>query len=102
MKKDMPRPLGDVLKKVVRNLGKKRLAEEELVKAWQGAAGKRAAAHTRLVGLRKTKLIVNVDSSAWLYDLTLKKRAILKKVQEKAAAGGKIKDMRLRIGDIKR
>ena len=101
MKKEKTRPLGDVLKKVVRDLGKKREAEEALFEAWRLAVGKKAASHTKPVGLRRMILVTNVDSSAWLYELTLKKKAILKRVQEKAE-GRKIKDIRLRIGDIKR
>jgi predicted nucleic acid-binding Zn ribbon protein len=101
MKKENSGALGDVLKKVVSDLGKKKLSEEALGKAWRSASGRKAARHTRPVGLRRAVLVVNVDSSSWLFELTLKKRALLKKVRERAE-GKKIKDIRLRIGDIKR
>jgi predicted nucleic acid-binding Zn ribbon protein len=101
MKKEKARPLGDILGKVVSDLGKKKLAEDTLAGAWGRAAGKKAAKHTRVVNLRRSKLIVNVDASAWLFELTLEKRALLKKINE-GLAGKKIKDIRLRIGDIKR
>jgi predicted nucleic acid-binding Zn ribbon protein len=101
MKKENSGALGDLLKKVVSELGKKKLSEEALGKAWRSAVGRKAARHTRLVSLKKANLIVNVDSSSWLFELSLKKRALIKKVSQKAR-GKKIKDIRLRIGDIKR
>jgi hypothetical protein len=42
-----------------------------------------------------------VDNSSWLFELTLKKRIILKKLQA-GLEGKKLKDIRFRIGDIKR
>jgi len=39
-----------------------------------------------------------VDSSSWLYNFNLKKEQILKQLQEEDK---KIKDLRLRIGDVK-
>jgi predicted nucleic acid-binding Zn ribbon protein len=101
MKKEKASPLSDVLKKVVSTLGERKLTEEKLVDAWEKAAGKKAAKHTRPVGLRRASLTVNVDSSSWLFELTLKKRAILEKLQAKLE-GEKLKAIRFRIGDIKR
>lgn len=101
MEKKKASPLGDLVKDVVAGLGKRKLAEERLAAAWAGAAGRRALKHTRPVALRRACLIVNVDSSSWLFELTLKKRVILKKVQA-GVEGKKLKDIRFRIGDIKR
>jgi predicted nucleic acid-binding Zn ribbon protein len=101
MEKEKSTPFGDILKKVVSILGKKKLTEEMLEDAWVKAAGDDAAGHTKCVGLKRAVLIVNVDVSSWLYELTTKKRDILAKMQE-SLEGKKIKEIRLRIGDIKR
>lgn len=101
MKKEKTSPLGDILKKVVSILGKKKLTEEMLEEAWVKAAGDDAAKHTKCAGLRRAVLIVNVDVSSWLYELTTKKRDILEKMRG-SLEGKKIKEIRLRIGDIKR
>ncbi len=98
-KKKKIEPFGDVLKNVISDLGKKRRFGEELEDAWRKTAGKRAATHTRAVSLRKARLIVNVDGSSWLYELTLKKRELLKKIENKLK-GKKVKEIRFRIGDV--
>ena len=62
---------------------RKKAEEENIGKAWASAVGKKAHAHTKPVAVRRAALIVNVDNSSWLYELTLKKRETLKKMQEK-------------------
>ncbi|MBU0605507.1 MAG: DUF721 domain-containing protein [Candidatus Omnitrophica bacterium] len=80
--------------------GKERLGEEEIEGAWRKAAGEAAARQSRPVSFKKSVLIVNVASSSWLYELTTKKRDIIK-VLEAALKGKKVKELRFRIGDIK-
>lgn len=48
--------------------------------------------HTKCVSLRQGMLTVNVDSSAWLYELSQKKEDLLHKLG--------IKDIRFRIGEV--
>ncbi|HPM42415.1 MAG TPA: DciA family protein [Candidatus Omnitrophota bacterium] len=92
-------PLDKILKNVIEKMGKKRPGEEEISEAWAEAAGNAAARHSRPVALKKSVLVVNVDGSGWLYELSVSRREIL------ARLGGlikkkKIKDIRFRIGDI--
>ena len=95
-------PLEGLIKKVIKKIsGKGRLTEEEITRAWARAAGRRGAKHTRPVSFRKSMLTVNVDGSGWLYELTTKKRQILKKL-EPGLAGKKVKEIRFRIGEIGR
>ena len=95
------KPLEDLIKGAIAGFSKKdRLGEEEIMGAWECAAGKPAAAHSRPISINKAVLAVNVDGSGWLYELTVKKKEILGKL------GGilksrKIKDIRFRIGEIK-
>lgn len=95
------RRLGDLLAGVIKNLaGQERLGEEEISWAWKEAAGKAAARHSRPVSFRRAVLIVNVENSSWLYELTVRRRRIIAAL-EAALEDKKIKDIRFRIGDIK-
>jgi predicted nucleic acid-binding Zn ribbon protein len=98
-KKKKIEKFGNVLKDVISDIGKKRRFGEELEEAWKKAAGKRAASHTRTVSLRKARLVINVDDSGWLYELTLKKRELLVKIEDKLK-GRAIKEIRFRVGDV--
>ncbi len=80
--------------------GKERLGEEEIERAWRRAAGESAARRSRPVSFKKSILIVNVASSSWLYELTVKKREIVE-VLEAELKGKRVKELRFRIGDIK-
>jgi predicted nucleic acid-binding Zn ribbon protein len=94
------KPLEGVLKNVIKNLGgKERLSEEEIAAAWAEAAGGDAAKHSRPVSFRGGTVFVNVDRSGWLYEITTRKKEILG-VLESRLKGRKVKDIRLRIGDI--
>lgn len=92
-------PLGDILKNVIEKMEKKRPSEEEIADAWVEAAGNAAARHSLPVLLKKSVLVVNVDGSGWLYQLSTAKRAILGKLGA-SVKKKKIKDIRFRIGDI--
>lgn len=95
------KPLAEALKNVIKDLsGKARLGEEEIAEAWNASVGADAARHSRPVSLNKGTIAVNVDSSGWLYELTVKKKDILKQL-EAALKGKKIIDIRLRIGEVK-
>ena len=95
------RSIDNIVKDVIKNLsGKGRVSEEEVNEAWRGAAGARAASHTRPVSIKKAVLTINVDDSGWLYELTIKKRELLKKL-EGNIRGKQLKGLRFRIGEIK-
>jgi hypothetical protein len=54
--------------------------------------------HARFAYFKKGVVNVEVDSSAWLYRLSLKKEEFLQKFGRKSQA---IKDIRFRLGEIK-
>jgi predicted nucleic acid-binding Zn ribbon protein len=94
-------PLNGLLKNVIKRLsGAERFGEEEMASAWEYAAGLDAARHSRPVSVKKTIVIVNVDNSGWLYELTIQKKKILERLGEKLK-GKKIKEIRFRIGEIR-
>lgn len=92
-------PLKKLLRKVIAKIKKnKRLSAEAVADAWKAAAGEKAALHSRPVRLRRSVLTVHVDTSGWLYELTLRRREIAAELETPLET--KIKEIRLRIGDI--
>lgn len=93
-------PLEGLVRQALARLTKdETLTEEGMRKAWEAAAGAGAAVHSTPVSLRKARLIVNVDGSSWLYELTMRKPEIMRNI------GGKIgtrpvKSLQFRIGEI--
>jgi predicted nucleic acid-binding Zn ribbon protein len=91
----------NIVKDVIKNLsGAGRVSEEEVFGAWVAAAGEKAAKHTRPVSIKKGVMTVNIDGSGWLYELTVKKKELLKKLDGKIK-GKQVKALRFRIGEIK-
>jgi len=101
--KDRPKGaerLGRLLAGVIKSLGaKEHLGKEEIELAWRAAAGGSAATHSRPVSYKRGTLVVNVENSSWLYELTTHKKDIISKL-EKGLEREKIKELRFRIGDI--
>lgn len=94
-------PLGELVKKVIKKLGGKgHLGEEEIINAWAFVVGRKAARHTKPVSFRKSVLLINVNESSWLYELTIRKKEILKGLAARLE-GKKLKDIRFRIGEVK-
>jgi len=94
-------PLEGVLKNIINGITKKGgLTEEDVRAAWEDAVGEAAAKHSKVRSLKGGRLVVNIDGSSWLYELTVQKKEIIKKIGE-ILKGNKIKDITLRIGDIK-
>lgn len=101
MPKKDDKPLEGLVKDIVERLsGEGALTREDIHEAWEKAVGKKAAMHSRPVSLNRAVLAVNVDGSAWLYELTTRKRETIKKMQE-MVKNKKLKDIRFRIGETK-
>lgn len=101
-KKQTKRPeyIKDIVDKVINRLEKKGPGKKEkILIAWQKIAGPKAASHSRPVGIKRKVLTIEVDSSTWIYSLSLNKREALKNLQKELKEEG-IKDIRFRAGDI--
>ncbi|MBI5124121.1 MAG: DUF721 domain-containing protein [Candidatus Omnitrophica bacterium] len=95
------KPLEGALKNILGAIGGKGIfTEEDMAAAWERVVGVRAAGHSRVRSFRGSRLVVNVDGSSWLYELTIEKKSILKKLSSEIK-GKKIKDITFRIGDLK-
>jgi len=95
-----PAAIRDVLRSVFARLeSEKGLSWEEVESSWRGLAGQGAFRHSKPVALKKKVLTVFVDSSAWMQELTLQKRGILKGLKRKFGRD-RISKIRFKIGEI--
>lgn len=91
--------VGDIVKEVFARIERgKTLTKEDVEERWREIAGN-AASHTRPAALRKTILTVFVDSSAWLQEMSIRKRIVLKQLK-RAFGKDKISGIQFRIGEI--
>ena len=94
------KPLEDLVKSIIGGFaGKEKLTEEEIRSAWGLVVGEKAAKHSRPRAFTQSRLIVHVDDSSWLYELTTQKKYILNNLSAKLK-GKKLKDITFRIGDL--
>ncbi len=95
-----PEDIGRIINQVLKKLDTKTHGQkEEILEAWRRAIAPEALSHTKPVAIKKSILTIEVDSSTWLYFLSLKKREILG-AMKKALVTGKIEDIRFRMGEI--
>jgi len=94
-------PLEGVLKNIIGRIGGKGIfTEEDMANTWEAVVGKAAARHSKVRSLKGGRLVVNIDDSSWLYELTVQKREILKKLAARIK-GKKVKDITFRIGEVR-
>lgn len=99
MKRESER-IDSVVRSIIKKLDKQsNPTSEDIAKIWGEIAGKKAASHTKPASLRKKRLVINVDGSSWLYELTLKKRELLAELK-KRLGGDKIEELQFRIGEL--
>jgi predicted nucleic acid-binding Zn ribbon protein len=92
-------PVSEIVKSVFEKLEReKTLTKEDVEDRWKQIAGD-AARHTRPVSLRRATLTVFVDSSAWMQEMSLRKRTVLKQLK-RAFGKDKISGIHFRIGEI--
>jgi predicted nucleic acid-binding Zn ribbon protein len=94
-----PEPLGDVLKEFLRGseIGQ-RVAEASAVPEWADRVGAAIAAVTTPLRVSRGTLLVAVRSSAWLMELRLMERDILRRLNA-GRAEGRIERIRFVMAD---
>ncbi len=96
----MTEHIEDIIKSVFKTLSKApNPTSDEISKIWRETAGKKAAAHSRPASLAKKRLVVDVDGSSWLYELTLNRKKLLAGLKKKLGED-KIKELQFRIGEM--
>lgn len=89
--------VGDLLKKWEDGAVKKGTALRD---AWMESIDEKVKGHARPISMKRGILLVEVEDSVWLYKLTLEKRKILDRFNEKYTGRIKAKDMRCRVGTL--
>lgn len=98
--KSRPVPIGDVIKSVFTKIeGEKTMSKEVVETAWKESVGVAGSGHSTPVELKKGLLFVRVDSSAWMQELSLQKRKILKGLQ-RALGKDRITGINFKIGEF--
>lgn len=93
--------IADVLKTVLKKLGLgQRVRVARIAQDWERIVGSKIARHCAPVSVKGKILVVNVDSSVWLSELTrFFKDKMLEQIRGEPGGEG-IKDVRFRIGDV--
>jgi predicted nucleic acid-binding Zn ribbon protein len=92
------RKVGDVLREFLKQRGWP--AEDPyapLFRGWEQIAGHDLGSRSRVVEVEDGVIVVEVDHPGWLQMLQLKKRTLLEAAR-KAVPGGRIEDLRGRMG----
>lgn len=93
-----PEKIGDILKRVVRNLGiDAKMREQTLFSIWNEIVGKQIARHARPAHIRRGRLTVLVENSGYIQEYSFLKKELQKKLNaslDKAI----IKEIVFRVG----
>ena len=91
-------PLKAIVHRVIENLAAKNPeSQDKIQRVWQTLLDGPAIRHNKIVRLTNGKLIVHVDSSAWLYQMNLNKKKILERLHEEVP---EVKEIFFKIGKI--
>lgn len=101
-------PIKDVLASVISSIsGEKKTKLERLKKTWDSVVDKKTRRHASPASFKTNphsgagRLVVNIDSSAWMYQMNLSKDQLKQKLNKKLADDKKLKieEIILRIGE---
>jgi len=103
MKKEhMPSHISRTIKEVFENIEQAKatgVSKNDIYLLWHKAVGAKAAKHSIPAFIKDKTLFVNVDSTAWIYQLRLKEQDLLKKIN-RLLKKQKIQKIRFRAGEI--
>ena len=98
--KQKPERIDSIVKAIITKLDKgANPTSDEIENIWKEIAGEKAFRHTKPASLRKKRLVINVDGSSWLYELTLRKKELLAGLKKKMGSD-KIEELQFRIGEV--
>jgi len=88
----------DAIKSAIKRLGlSKKMNRFEVWNQWEKIAGPAIASHARPLRWQGTTLVIGVEHSSWMQELSYLKPTILEKMRE-AIPNIDIKDIRFEIG----
>lgn len=86
--------LKNALQRALRERGLEReLQGWDAVERWSGIVGPRIAGHSRAVAYRQGALVVEVDGSAWMHELGVLKRQLLRTLNRELGPSA-VRDLR--------
>ena len=91
--------IGAVIPSVIRELEHQRGPLQTAQETWARLVGRKLAAHTRPVSLRRGRLVVHVERSGDGFALTYAKPELLERLRN--ATQGKVEEIVIRPGEIK-
>jgi len=95
-----PERVGSILDRLAARMGiTSRLEKEKAVILWEEVVGKNTARRAEAVSIKGGKLVVIVESSAWLQQLALLKEGIIAKINTRIGRP-LVEDIIFRIGEI--
>jgi predicted nucleic acid-binding Zn ribbon protein len=98
--KRKPERIETIVKSIIEGLDRQsNPTSDEIGSIWKEVAGKKAFIHAKPASLRKKRLVINVDGSGWLYELTLRKKELLAGLKNRLGKD-KIKELQFRIGEL--
>ena len=96
-----PRSLEDIVGSLISRLDREKKQKGDRVSsAWVQAVSKKTQQHSRPVSFKRGILMVIVENSTWLYELTMEKRQIIKRFNEAYKGRQKLTDIRYRVGKL--
>jgi predicted nucleic acid-binding Zn ribbon protein len=81
-------PVGDVLPRVLEELGlRQRLAERRVLESWAKIVGEKIARHSRVVDIQDGVLTLQADHGVWRQELSLLTPEIVRRYNEVCGEG---------------
>ena len=88
----------NIIPTVVKTLsGREPQKETKLQRVWDNLFDGKIKRHTKIFGIKEGKMIVYVDSPAWMFHLNLKKNKIVKEIKEEVS---EVKEICFKIGKV--
>lgn len=94
-----PVPVGDVVGNILESLKQARQRSGGAAELFVKLLDRRSRTHVKPISIKEGELVVNVDSSAWLYTLNTRKPRMLSELKE-TLGDKEIVDLRFRIGEV--
>ncbi len=94
----MAKPLKDLIADVLQQAAKTHEAIYQVQAHWEELVGKKLAAHTKPMTIKRDRLYVHADQPASSFSLSLERSKLLKRLPE--IAGRPITDIVIRAGTV--
>ena len=98
MKQPDVQQIGSVIPTVVRQAQQQRRTLLRIQRGWSRLVGRRLAAHSKAVSLRRGRLVVHVDRPGDSFTLSYQRAQLLERLQE--TTKGRVEELIIRPGEL--